>query len=38
MNRKPYTAPALTRFGCAAASTLGTFGRTLELSGWRLRI
>ncbi len=38
MARKSYTIPTLTRFGCAVANTMGTFGRTLELTCWRLRI
>jgi hypothetical protein len=38
MDRKACTAPGLTRFGCAVANPPGTFGRTLEPTGWRPRI
>lgn len=38
MEKKAYTAPTLTRFGCAVANTLGQFGRTAELINFRLRI
>lgn len=36
MQKRAYTAPTLTRFGCAVERTLGRFGRTAELISFRI--